>query len=55
MLGRLNSGTETPASVVGVLDELYSAKSAQLSSHTGPPGSSLYILAGLYGYSAERG
>ncbi len=24
--------------VVGVLDESYSAKPAQLSSHTGPPG-----------------
>jgi hypothetical protein len=26
------------SSIVGVLDELYSAKPAQLSSHTGPEG-----------------
>jgi hypothetical protein len=48
-------------SVVGVLDEPYSGKPAQLSSHTtGPPG---YIgctlfqpmyTGGLYDYSAER-
>ncbi len=49
--------------VVGVLDEPYSAmyKPAQLSSHIGPPGYIGWtrfqptVLAGLYGYSAERG
>ncbi len=49
---------------LGVLDEPYSAKPAQRSSRTGPPGyidgrgcdgSSLCKLAGLYGHSAERG
>jgi hypothetical protein len=52
-------------SVVGVLDEPYSAKPAQLSSHTELPGyigckffvhcSNLCRLANLYDYSAERG
>jgi hypothetical protein len=55
---------ESRGPVVGVLDEPYSAKPAQLSSHTDPPGyyrmdighgSSLCRLAGLYGYSAEPG
>ncbi len=47
-------------SEAGVLDEPYSAKPSQRSSHKGPPGymdgrgSSLCRLAGLYGYSAER-
>ncbi len=44
-------------SVLGVLDEPYSAKPAQQCSHTGPPGYigwTRYSLAGLYGYSAER-
>jgi hypothetical protein len=47
----------------GVLDKPYSAKPAQLSSHTGQPGyigwtghgSSLCRLAGHYSYSAEWG
>jgi hypothetical protein len=54
------SGSEgLQGSVVGVLGrtfESYSAKPAQLSSHTGPPaghGSSMCRLAGLYGCSAE--
>ena len=45
----------------GVLDEPYSAKPAQRSSHTGPPGyiecarfQPKYRLVGLYGNSAER-
>ena len=54
-------------SVMGVLDEPYSAKPAQLSSHTAVHrparlhkmdsgnGTNLCRLACLYGYSAERG
>ncbi len=36
---KIGSGSDWPKStVVGVLDEPYSAKPAQQSSHTGPPG-----------------
>jgi hypothetical protein len=52
------------SAVVVVLEENYSAKPAQRSSHTGPPGSIGWDtvpacvdcrLAGLYSYTAERG
>jgi hypothetical protein len=34
----MRTSQKKPVSEVGVLDEPYSAKPAQLSSHTGPPG-----------------